>query len=344
MNGLYKIKAFWFGISIFLIGLMPAMISAQSSSSDSASPKAPPKPFYQPIVVQPSPTPLITKTAKTSSAIDIIDPSKMEMTIPGYSGVLIETLDGKVVKESYSNYAFNPASNVKVATAYAVIKTFGPDFRFQTNVFTDGTIDRSTGTLNGNLYISGRDPNFNYEHAIAIAQTLNKLGVRSVTGDLVVTGGFIMALNGSYQRSADLLFATLDMSHRSSAASRSWQNYLAAAGKFAQATENPSVSFGGKLYLDLMPSNAKLMFAHESIPLREIVKATLCYSNNFLAEKLGDMVGGAYAVARIVQINVGVAPEEFTLQTSSGLGINRVTPQAQMKLLRTFRNNWHATK
>lgn len=49
------------------------------------------------------------------------------------------------------------------------------------------------------------------------------------------------------------------------------------------------------------------------------------------------MLGGAYAVARIVQVNAGVSPEEFSLQTSSGLGINRVTPRAQMRLLRAFR-------
>src|SRR4029079_18620382 len=43
-----------------------------------------------------------------------------------------------------------------------------------------------------------------------------------------------------------------------------------------------------------------------------------------------------WAVARVVQINVGVQPSEFNIQTSSGLGINRVTPAAMMKLLRYF--------
>lgn len=339
MHGLFKIKTFWFSISIFLIGLMAVVNNAQSDSSNPASQQAAPKPFYQPITVQPSPTPLVTKTSSVSStSADIINPANLEMAIPGYSGILIETLDGKVIKESYSTYAFNPASNVKIATAYAVIKTFGPNYRFPTHVFTDGDIDQSTGTLNGNLYISGRDPNFNYEHGVAIAQTLNKLGIRYITGDLVVNSSFIMALNGSSQRSAAMLFTTLNSSQRSVAATRAWQNYLASSGKFSQITETPSVGFSGKLYVDLMPSNARLLFAHESVPLKEIVKTTLCYSNNFLSERLGDMVGGPYAVARIVQVNAGIAPAEFILQTSSGLGINRVTPQAQMKLLRTFRN------
>src|SRR4029079_6917795 len=80
-----------------------------------------------------------------------------------------------------------------------------------------------------------------------------------------------------------------------------------------------------------------LLFTHESAPLREIIKATLCNSNNFMAERLGDMVGGPDAVARIVQLNAGVQPSEFSLQNSSGLGINRVTPSSMMKLLRSLR-------
>jgi len=71
--------------------------------------------------------------------------------------------------------------------------------------------------------------------------------------------------------------------------------------------------------------------------MREIVKTTLCYSNNFLFERLGDMLGGSYAVARIVQQNAQIQPQEFSLQSSSGLGINRVTPIAMMKLLRVLR-------
>ena len=60
-----------------------------------------------------------------------------------------------------------------------------------------------------------------------------------------------------------------------------------------------------------MPSNAKLLFTHESASIREIVKATMCFSNNFLAERLGDMLGGPYAVARIVQLNAAFRLRNF---------------------------------
>jgi D-alanyl-D-alanine carboxypeptidase/D-alanyl-D-alanine-endopeptidase (penicillin-binding protein 4) len=51
------------------------------------------------------------------------------------------------------------------------------------------------------------------------------------------------------------------------------------------------------------------------------------------------MVGGPYAVARLVQQNTGSLPTEFSIATGSGLGINRVTPRAMMKLLRVLRSD-----
>lgn len=306
-----------------------------------------PPPLLQDIkVVRPSSTPnLIQKTGSvspapvSSNAIRTLFPALAQVSIPGYSGVLIESLDGNVVVETNSTQVFNPASNVKVATAYAVLKTFGPDFRFSTIVYTDGAIDRSTGTLNGNVYISGKDPMFGFQHAVTLADELNKLGIRSVTGDLIVTDNFAMNYSGSALASGQALFASMDSSRRSAAATRSWLNYLSYSGRYGQANSVPSVSFTGSVYAQSIPSSLQLLFTHESAPIREILKATLCYSNNFLSERLGDMLGGPYAVARVVHLNANVPPVEFSIQTSSGLGYNRVTPNAMMLLLRALRSD-----
>src|SRR5690606_2137781 len=53
-----------------------------------------------------------------------------------------------------------------------------------------------------------------------------------------------------------------------------------------------------------------------------------------LAERLGDMVGGPYAVANIVSTNGKIVASEFYLATSSGLGSNRVSSRAMMTVLR----------
>jgi D-alanyl-D-alanine carboxypeptidase/D-alanyl-D-alanine-endopeptidase (penicillin-binding protein 4) len=292
----------------------------------------------KPTTVKPSPTPLVAKTGSSMAiARKTSIPMLADVEIPGYSGVLMESLDGQTVLDTNADESFNPASNVKIATAYAVLKTFGPDYRFPTNVWTDGQVDNATGTLYGNLYISGRDPIFNYEHSVFIANELNRMGISSVTGDLVVTGDFVMNFSESAQRSGSSFYSTLDASKRSAAATRSWNNYLFNSGKSTQVTNIPSVSITGSTYVQTVPNTAKLLFSHESAPMRSIVKATLCYSNNFLAEHLGDMLGGSYAVARIVQLNAQVEPQDFILASSSGLGVNRVTPRAMMKLLRSLR-------
>jgi D-alanyl-D-alanine carboxypeptidase/D-alanyl-D-alanine-endopeptidase (penicillin-binding protein 4) len=349
MNRLTENKALWLCVAFLLLfSLTPTTGYGQPVYSKPTA--APTKPLLQPITVQPdgkaapSATPLVKKTGSAmpsaplpSSVIKTSIPIIRDTAIPGYSGVLVEDLEGNIVVESYSDYAFNPASNVKIATAYAVLKTFGPDFRFQTQIWTDGAYEQETGTIHGNLYVSGRDPIFNYEHAMAISNELNRIGIRTIKGDLVVSDNFAMNYNTSASRSSTTLSTAMDAAKRPSAATKAWQTYLINSNKLAQAQTIPSVSFTGAVYVQPMPSNVKLLFTHESAPMREIVKVTMCYSNNFLAERLGDMLGGPYAVARLVQQNAGVSPQEFYLQTSSGLGANRVTPKAMMKLLRILR-------
>lgn len=348
MKRLKEIRALWLWFAVAVtFGIFTVPAFGQSRPllqpivvvTDNTDGKPAPTPFKS-NSASPKPTPLITKTGSSNAisrktSIPVLE----DVDIPGFSGVLVESLDGSVVIDSNSDEAFNPASNVKIATAYAVLKVFGPDFRFPTNVWTDGQVDKSTGTLYGNLYISGRDPIFNYEHAVLIANELNRLGITTVTGDLVITGDFIMNYNASAQRAGNSLYATLDSSKRSAAANRAWGNYLINSAKLGKVPSAPSVSINGSMSVQSVPNTAKLLFSHESAPMRAIVKATLCYSNNFLAERLGDMLGGHYAVARIVHLNANVAPEDFTLASSSGLGVNRVTPRAMMNLLRAFRND-----
>lgn len=322
------------------------------SITANAQPDRPP--LLQDIAVQssapamPTATPKVQKTGSTMpivvsaetapSSIRTLFPALAQAEIPGYSGVLIESMDGNVVVESNAGMAFNPASNVKLATAYAVLKTFGPEFRFLTNVYTDGTIDRATGTLNGNLYVSGKDPIFGYQHAVTLANELNKLGVSTISGDLIVTDNFVMNYANPVA-SANGLAAVMNASKRPPGATREWLNHLSYSGQFGKVNGVPSVNITGATYVQPIPSSLRHLFTHESAPIREILKATLCYSNNFLSDKLGDMLGGPYAVAQLVRLNANISPVEFSLQTSSGLGYNRVTPNAMMKLLRALRSD-----
>jgi len=79
--------------------------------------------FAQVPVESPSPSPSPTETGRP---------------LYGLQGVLIETLDGKVVASQAENDQFNPASTMKLATALIALRTLGPDHRFATGVWTDG--------------------------------------------------------------------------------------------------------------------------------------------------------------------------------------------------------------
>ena len=46
-----------------------------------------------------------------------------------------------------------PASNVKLVTTLAALKYLGPNYKFKTKIYTDGSIQN--GVLNGNLYVKG---------------------------------------------------------------------------------------------------------------------------------------------------------------------------------------------
>ncbi len=340
MTRITKNKALWLSVAFIL--WVGSAFSAFGQPVYSKPTNPPPKPLLQNIEVQngnptPASTPLVTKTGSSLPTTRKTSyPVLADVEIPGYSGILVEDMNGNIVLDSYSNYAFNPASNIKIATAYAVLKTFGPDYRFPTNIWTDGQIDPNSNTLYGNLYVSGRDLSFNLEQGINVAHELNRLGIQNVNGDLVVTGDFVMGQSSSADRAVTTLSTTMNSAKRNVAATRAWQSYQVNSKRPDLVGVVPSVVVSGGNYVQTIPTNAKLLFSHESAPVREIIKATLCYSNNYLADKLGDMLGGAYAVARIVQQNAQVAPEEFYIQTSSGLGTNRVTPQAMMRLLRTL--------
>ncbi|HEY9783963.1 MAG TPA: D-alanyl-D-alanine carboxypeptidase, partial [Candidatus Obscuribacterales bacterium] len=49
-------------------------------------------------------------------------------------GILLQSPDGETLIEQAANVPFNPASAVKLLTAYGALKTFGPQHRFVTTL------------------------------------------------------------------------------------------------------------------------------------------------------------------------------------------------------------------
>ncbi|MCS4310076.1 MULTISPECIES: D-alanyl-D-alanine carboxypeptidase/D-alanyl-D-alanine endopeptidase [unclassified Pseudomonas] len=77
-----------------------------------------------------------------------------------------------------------PASNLKLLTTAAAMDVLGPQYRFSTQLLSDGT--RQGERLAGNLYLRGLgDPTTQFADYQALAAQLASQGVRQVQGDLV---------------------------------------------------------------------------------------------------------------------------------------------------------------
>ncbi len=258
--------------------------------------------------------------------------------IAGYQGVLAETVDGATVAAQAVDDRFNPASSVKLATTLVALQTLGPDHRFVTGVWVAGTIDKSTGTLNGDLVMTGRDPSLHYEHAVMVARQLNDLGIRTVTGGLIVTPSFTMNFDWSAKHSGEMFRDTLDAAKRSAAATRAWLDDRTLLGDNASLSSVPSVIINGETQVGTAPPGATPVLMHKSSKLVDVLKALLCYSNNFMAERIGDGLGGPDAISSILTRKLNLNADELVLASSSGVGVNRVTPRAMMKVLRALRD------
>jgi D-alanyl-D-alanine carboxypeptidase/D-alanyl-D-alanine-endopeptidase (penicillin-binding protein 4) len=295
--------------------------------------------FGQTPAPQPTPPPAVAAPQQTQTTTDNGLP-----TVYGIQGVLIETLDGRIVSAQSADQGFNPASSVKLATALVALQTFGPNYRFTTGFWTDGAFDKASATIQGNLYVTGRDPSFHYEHSVMIARQLNSLGIRTVTGDLIVAPGFTMNFNSSARRSGELLNDTLDAMQRSGEATRAWTYERTTLGDQSSLQAIPSLTVQGEVAVGSVAPGARLLLTHKSSKLADVLKVLLCYSNNFMAERIGDSLGGRESVTRRIVSGLGIPAAEVQLASLSGLGVNRVTPRAMMKILRGLRNELQKNK
>ena len=79
--------------------------------------------------------------------------------------------------------AMNPASTMKLLTTLAGLDILGPQYRWRTNIYTDGVIRQ--GTLKGNLYLQGTgDPKLIPEELAKLMKSLQALGIQKIDGNL----------------------------------------------------------------------------------------------------------------------------------------------------------------
>lgn len=275
------------------------------------------------------------------------------LAIRGYGaenqGFIVATLSGEVLAEHNADKLFNPASVTKVATSLTAISRLGPDFKFRTSLYTDGSLDQSTGILHGSLYLIGSgDPAFFNENAMMIADKLNRAGIREVEGDLVVLGHFYFNFSRSLEASAKAFRAVLSPENWGAAARNSYSRFLtmraAEDANSGQAKPRgslissgpPSLKIAGKTITNPTVNTTSLtpLAVHTSLPLLRVLKGLNDFSNNWMATVIGDVVGGPDAVERFLKTEVGFKEDEVQFATPSGLGANSISPRGTISMLK----------
>ena len=149
---------------------------------------------------QPQTAPNIPKTSQETAALlklqldmqaDINEP-RLNNAFIGIEVRSVKT--GEVLFHQNEKKNFLPASNMKLVTTAAALGTLGPDFRYTTQLLTNGEIHK--GVLKGDLIIRGsgdptfgspsmfsdKDPTFIFDQW---ADSLEKLGIEKIDGAII---------------------------------------------------------------------------------------------------------------------------------------------------------------
>ena len=256
-------------------------------------------------------------------------------------GIVIETENGEPLQAINADILFNPASTLKLATALMALQQLGPEFRFHTRIlrdqiFKDGIVTEDTvenGELLGNLYVDSDDLTFDADGAAELARELNSQGIYSVRGKLIVSPGFYMNVTASGQQAAKQLAGVLCPYARK---------------HHPVAADLPRVKIRGGFGVGYPPSDTREIANCSSVSLKDVLKATLCHSNNYMADHLGNYLAhrvspqsassGPKALQDFLVSYLQLPRDEASFSSTSGLYKNRITPRAEMKVLRALKD------
>src|SRR5262245_56275269 len=222
-------------------------------------------------------------------------------------GLLIESLDGRTVyADLNSSIGFNPASVIKVATSFAALARFGPDFHFETGFYRDGDVNKKTRTLTGNLIIkSTGDPVLTTADVNRLVREVVRSGISRVTGNLIVTGPLTYGLYETTERATVAL---------------------------ARVLRTSGVKLGG-IVNGGTSSEGTQVTIHVSSTLRDILFYQNAHSVNVTAERLGEALGGPKGIEGFLIKDLAIMPSDVSISSTSGLFINRITPRATVMML-----------
>lgn len=252
---------------------------------------------------------------------------------PGSVAVKITDLsNGKTIGRHNNDRPLVPASIMKSVTTAALLRTCGPDFRYRTNVYTDGPI--KMGILRGNLIIEGAcDPALNsmsepYGTDILkeIVDELQKAGITKIEGAVIVDENQFAGpsrpsswAQGDFSQSYGTGSHALNFENNSSGR-RSVENPKALfLSRLKSSLSKAGILLDGK---DLGEGERTLLFAHASPGIDDIMRSCMMRSDNLFAESMlrtyGKLNGGDGSTA-------DAAEKEYAMWNKKGMPLDGVT-------------------
>lgn len=131
-------------------------------------------------------------TAYSSDASALPEPVAQALAAaqipPSAVALWVQAVDGGEPQLSVNaERPMNPASVMKLVTAFVALERFGPAHVWTTRVATTGTV--RAGVLEGDLYlIGGADPALSAERLWTLLHKVRALGIETIRGDLVLDG------------------------------------------------------------------------------------------------------------------------------------------------------------
>jgi D-alanyl-D-alanine carboxypeptidase/D-alanyl-D-alanine-endopeptidase (penicillin-binding protein 4) len=262
--------------------------------------------------------------------------------------VAIDLQTGETLFAEHEGLPLVPASNEKLAVAYAAFVTLGTDYRIETDVLGRG--EQLGSVWRGSLILVGHgDPTLSGTDLTALARQVRAAGIRRVTGGVLGDESFFDARRTGagwkswfYVNECPPLSAlTVDRGRYYGRTSRN--PALAGTSLFRNALRRVGVSVSGARTGRSAAADVPLA-AVESAPLSEIVRWMGRVSDNFTAEILLKQLGAAEggtgtsargaAVVRGVLAEAGVPLAGVRIADGSGLSsLDRLTPRALAALL-----------
>ena len=125
--------------------------------------------------------------------------SKLILNGAKVSALVINLSSGKVLNKINENQRLTPASITKLILGSKALETWGSDKTFLTQIYARGKITEET--LNGDLIFYGSgDPSFTNEKIILLMSQVAKLGIKNITGNLVVNKSYFGDIEEDLER------------------------------------------------------------------------------------------------------------------------------------------------